>query len=202
MSKLIYLYRHGETDFNVEGITMGQLEGIDTNFTKKGYEQINLLSEEIKEHEIEVIYTSDYKRTLETSKLINNNLPIFINKEIRGLNMGKYQGMDFNLFIKLDEVQKSFTDYNIPFENGESINELNNRILNFIIRICHETNYEKIAIVTHSAVISNLKSFITKEPFMSLNKCCLLYKDNKFYVIDYVTSKEEKQKIKKRYNYV
>lgn len=202
MSKLIYLYRHGETDFNVEGITMGQLEGINTNFTQKGYEQIDLLSEEIKEHEIEVIYTSDYKRTLETAKLINNDLPIFINKEIRGLNMGKYQGMDFNLFIKLDEVQKSFSDYNIPFENGESINELNNRILNFILRICNETNYEKIAIITHSAVISNLKSFVTNEPFISLNKCCLLYEDNKFDVIDYVTSKEEKQKIKKRYDYV
>jgi len=136
MNKIIYLYRHGETNLNVEGITMGQLDGLNTTFTNKGYEQINLLKEEIKENKIEVIYTSDYKRTLDTAKLINNNLPIFVSKEIRGLNMGKYQGMDFNIFIQLPEVKQSFNDYSIPFENGESINDLNNRIFNFIIKIC------------------------------------------------------------------
>ena len=175
---------------------MGQLDGLNTTFTNKGYEQINLLKEEIKENKIEVIYTSDYKRTLDTAKLINNNLPIFISKEIRGLNMGKYQGMDFNIFIQLPEVKQSFNDYSIPFENGESINDLNNRIFNFIIKICNETKYERIALITHSAVISNLKSFISKDTFISLNKCCLLYSNNKLSVIDFVNSNENNKKIK------
>lgn len=93
-SKIIYLYRHGETNWNVEDKITGQLENIDTYFTDIGYKQINELTKKLKENQIEVIYCSDLKRTVETAIMANSelNLPIFYSKEIRGLNMGKYQG--------------------------------------------------------------------------------------------------------------
>ena len=43
-SRIIYLFRHGETNQNVEDRIMGQLERIETKFTNKGYKQIKTIS--------------------------------------------------------------------------------------------------------------------------------------------------------------
>ena len=84
-----------------------------------------------------MIYSSDFNRTMDTAKLANTNnqLPIIISKKARGLNMGKYQGLEFQKFINSEEVKRSFENYNIPFPEGESINELNNRLYTFINEI-------------------------------------------------------------------
>ncbi len=68
MNKNIILYRHGQTDYNVKDITMGQLENIKTNFTDVGYEEINEIKENIKLNNIEIIYTSDFNRTVDIAK--------------------------------------------------------------------------------------------------------------------------------------
>ena len=81
-SKIIYLFRHGETNWNVEDRVMGQLEGIETKFTNKGYKQIKEISETIKEKNVEVIYCSDFQRAYETAVIANEKLrvPIFSEK--------------------------------------------------------------------------------------------------------------------------
>lgn len=189
-NKEIYLYRHGETNWNVENRIMGQLKGIKTRFTNKGYSQIKEISKKIKENNVEVIYCSDFERTYETAIVANQSLrlPIIKSKEIRGLNMGKYQGLSFNEFITKKEVQNCFNNHNLKFDAGESINELNDRVLNFIIHISKTTKYNKIAIITHSAVISNLKSYLLREKYVSLKECTLLYTHNNLYVIDYISN--------------
>lgn len=200
VSKIIYLYRHGETDFNVNDITMGQLEGIQTKFTEKGYQEIYDISEDLKRNNVEVIYSSDFNRTMETAQIANHqlNLPIFISKEVRGLNMGKYQGLSFEKFINSDKVKESFRNYDVPFEGGESINDLNERMTNFIKKVVNETEYRNIAIITHSAAISNLKAYISNEDYISVKMCCLVYNNGDLMALDYIPVKRDvKEKINK-----
>ena len=64
--KIIILYRHAETNMNVEDITMGQLD-IDTNFTENGERQILEIGDNLLENNIQIIYSSDYKRAYETA---------------------------------------------------------------------------------------------------------------------------------------
>lgn len=45
--KITYLYRHGETNLNVSGITMGQLSSVHTEFTELGYEQIENINKKL-----------------------------------------------------------------------------------------------------------------------------------------------------------
>ena len=190
-SKIIYLFRHGETNWNVEDRVMGQLEGIETKFTNKGYKQIKEISETIKEKNVEVIYCSDFQRAYETAVIANEKLrvPIFPEKKLRGLNMGKYQGLFFEDFINRREVIESFKNYDLKIGGGESINELNARIYNFIKNIVKNTKYQRIAIITHSAVISNLRSYLSKSNYISLSECSLLYKNNKLLVTGYKCNK-------------
>lgn len=184
----IYLYRHVETNWNVEDRITGQMEGIHTTFTENGIKQIQSLIEKLKENRVEIIYYSDYERTSETAKMANEKLklPMFSSKELRGLNMGKYQGMILKEVRNIDEVKKCFLNYDLKFENGESINQLNKRMLGFIKKVCENTQYTRIAMISHSAAISNLKAYITGEKYISLNECKMLYSNGELSVIDYV----------------
>ena len=201
-SKIIYLYRHGETNWNVEDRITGQLDEEEIEFTDFGYRQIEEIAQKLKADDIQVIYCSDYKRTSKTAEIANSRLgiPILYQKELHGLNMGKYQGNILSECRKEKELKEAFQNYNLLVGGGESINQLNTRILNFILKICEEEEYSRIAIITHSAVISNLKAFLTHARYISLDECTILYRDNQLSVIDYVcnTSKHTNQEVKER----
>lgn len=191
MSKevLIFLYRHAETDLNVKDITMGQLN-VETKFTDKGFKQIKQIGQNLINNKIQIIYSSDYNRSYETaynavmhSKL---DLKIIKNKSFRGLNMGRFQGMPYKKFIENKSVIACFQNHDLPFPNGESINQLNQRLLNEIIKICKTTRYKRIAIFSHSAAISNLKSYLCNSKYQSLTMCCFLYKNESLQLLDFV----------------
>lgn len=186
-SKKIFLFRHGETDWNVENRIKGQLEDVHTEFTKKGYEQIKDLSTKLKENEIDAIFCSDLERTKITALIANQelNLPISFHKEIRGLNMGIFQGKTFKEFISDETVSECFKNYDLKIPEGESINELNYRIFNFIMDVVKKTSYTNIAIVTHSAAISNIKSYISGDSYVDVDQCTLQYENENISVINY-----------------
>ncbi|MEG0266093.1 MAG: histidine phosphatase family protein [Bacilli bacterium] len=109
--------------------------------------------------------------------------------------MGDYQGLYYNEFISNKEVIKSFQNHDLPFKNGESINHLNKRIISEIVNICNNTKYDRIAIFSHSAAISNLKSFLLNEDYESIKMCCLIYKNNELKVLSYVPIKYGEKKL-------
>lgn len=186
-SKIIYLYRHVETNWNIDDRVTGQLENIEIYFTERGYQQIEDLSEKLRENQVEVVYASDLNRAIETAMLANKNLnlPLFYSKEIRGLNMGKYQGLLREDFVTKDEVRACFTNHDLVIAGGESVNALNKRIINFIKKICSESEYKKIAIISHRAAISNLRAYLMNDKYVRTNKCVLLYNNNNLSVLDY-----------------
>lgn len=186
-SKIVYLYRHGETNWNVDDRVTGQLENIEIYFTERGYQQIEDLSEKLRENQVEVIYASDLSRTTETAVLVNEklNLPVFYSKEIRGLNMGKYQGLLREDFATKDDVRACFANHDLVIPGGESVNALNERVINFIKKICSESEYKKIAIISHSGAISNLRAYLMNDNYVRINKCVLLYNNNNLSVLDY-----------------
>jgi broad specificity phosphatase PhoE len=184
--KYIYLFRHGETNWNIENRIIGQLEDASISFTKNGLNQIKYLVKIINELDIETIFSSDLIRAQNTSIMINDelNIPISFHKELRGLNMGKYQGLSFKGFLKEKEIIEVFNDYNKPIPGGESINQLNNRLFLFIKKIVFECPYENIAIVSHGTAISNLKAYISGDSYIHIDRCVLLYKNNEFKVME------------------
>lgn len=185
--KYFYLYRHGETNWNIENKIKGQLESIDTKFTNHGLLQINELNKIIKRNSIEAVFSSDLDRTKETSKIINEslNLPLYFYKNFRGLNMGKYQGRNMKEFLSDENVKKSFVDYDIKIPGGESINDLINRFIAGINNIYNSYNYEKIAIISHGAAISNIKSYISKSKYIDIDYCIIKVYNRKYEIIDF-----------------
>lgn len=203
MIKEIYLYRHGETNWNLLSRVMGQLENITTTFSPNGIMEIEEISQSLDKNSIEVIYCSDFQRAYDTAIIANkNNVPIIKSKELRGLNMGKYQGFLFEEYINSPEVKKAFLDYDIKIGDGESINDLNRRIEKFILDVCRQTEYNSIGIITHSAVISNLKSYITKEKYFSLCRCNLEYCNSTLKVTEFKESVPNKIKLNNEFIFI
>lgn len=183
--KKIYIYRHGETTWNAAGLVKGQMDDYGVEFTTKGLEQINEIAKYLIENDVEEVYASDLERAKNTAILANKPLgrPLSFHKELRGLNMGIYQGMQFSDFLKEKSVQRAFRYHNTPIPGGESINQLNKRLLAFLKQIVLESTCKNIAIIMHSAAMSNLKACIAKQKYEDIEMCELLFEDNKFTVI-------------------
>lgn len=164
----LYLIRHGQTDWNVEGKIQGSY---DCELNENGIDQAKDLSAKIKELNLNItkIYTSQQKRALKTAIILSES----INKEyipISGLeemNLGEWEG---HTWVEVEEKYpetyhewKVNRRYTRPHK-GETYQELLERVLEALHNIITNNN-DDVAIVTHSAVIMCLQCFITGTHF-------------------------------------
>lgn len=89
-----FLVRHGETVWNRERKYQGQS---DIPLTDEGRIQAEKLSERLKNEEIDIIYSSNLKRAVETAEIIavNHESEVRPTPLMRELNFGVWEGMTF-----------------------------------------------------------------------------------------------------------
>lgn len=122
-NKIIYLIRHGQTDYNKLGVAQGS--GVDTSLNPLGRAQAEAFYQAYKDVHFDRIYTSSLKRTVETvSPFIEKGVPY---EQLSGLNefsWGIKEGRSF-----LDEDQDHYLavtnawqegDLNASIEGGEN----------------------------------------------------------------------------------
>ena len=87
MPKKIILIRHGETEYNRQKKWQGWS---DIPLNKAGRKQAQLLAHRLKHEVIDVLYTSDLKRAVETAHAIAKsvNLQLIKTKKLRERNIG------------------------------------------------------------------------------------------------------------------
>ena len=88
---MIYIVRHGQTDWNLIKKTQGQL---DIPLNETGRVEAQKSGELLAGKNIDKIISSDLKRTVETAHIINRYLgvPIQFDERLRELNYGSLQG--------------------------------------------------------------------------------------------------------------
>lgn len=150
----IYLVRHGETHENAEGIVQGWL---DTHLNDNGVEQARRLAESFEEP-IDVIYSSDLQRAIETAEFFRTKYPDLPYREdgrIRERYFGDAQGKkkprkDWEAYwatVDTDDIAK----------NAETLGQLRERISSFIQDL-KDSNHENALVVTHAGAISCILS--------------------------------------------
>lgn len=85
---MIYIIRHGETDWNAEGRYAGRM---DIPLNKKGIEQARKLKEKFKNIKIDIVITSPLIRAIQTADEIVNNEKIIDYRIIERFN-GELEG--------------------------------------------------------------------------------------------------------------
>ena len=169
---MIYIVRHGQTDFNKQGRYMGRTD-LSLNFV--GRQQAMELAKEVKKLKIGFVVSSPLKRAMETAEIIKpNELKVIVNSHFIERSFGVYEG------LTKDEAKKEFPDLykrnitrvfnNAPL-NGETIKEVQERVFNGLDEIKKNYQDKNILIITHAFVAKVINKYfnpnISEQDFFS-----------------------------------
>lgn len=154
----MYLVRHGETAWNASMRYQGQT---DVPLSGKGRQQAELLGKRLADLETEGFYASDLIRAYDTARIISqhHNQEIVILPELRELNFGLWEGMNFNeIKSKYPEEMKLWGDKPLytRIPGGETIDEMTIRSVNAVKTIVENHNKGNIVLVSHGGVIRSI----------------------------------------------
>ena len=123
----IFLVRHGQTDYNLQGIVQGS--GIDASLNEKGRTQASAFYKAYQSVPFQKIYTSKLKRSKESvTSFINTGIPYEEYVALNEISWGSREGQritpeeDAYYHQMLKEWQTGNTS--IPIEGGESPDEV------------------------------------------------------------------------------
>ena len=103
---------------------------------------------------IDIIFSSNYVRTIQTAKYLSEKNSAEINV-ISDLGERKF-GIDSWDELPDNFERKQFLDENYKLNNGENQKEVRDRMYSVIMKILNEYPSKKIAIVSHGTAISYL----------------------------------------------
>ena len=152
----IYLIRHSKpmkvnNTFNSDSL---QIQNEKSSLSIEG-EQIaqNKLSKKEFDN-INILYSSNYVRTIQTAKYLSIKNDIEINV-ISDLGERRFGIDSWNELLENFE-RKQFLDENYKLNNGENQKEVRDRMYSVIMKILNEYPDKRIAIVSHGTAISYL----------------------------------------------
>ena len=141
----LYLVRHGETEYNHQGLIQGHSE---VPLNETGIEQVTLLGRRLAaEATLDHIYASDLKRTVMTADIVSEHTKaeITFNPLFRERNPGDLMDKTF------EEAMAFFTDTEYEPPNGESVTvfvERVTRAIDHLLKLEGDRS-RHIALVTH-----------------------------------------------------
>lgn len=162
----LFLTRHGQTVWNLEGRMQGSK---DSELTDKGRFQALQLGRRMENVNIDVVYSSSSSRAFHTAKLILGERKIDIIKldELKEMNFGIWEGMLF------DDIQEEYPDEHYAFWNtphllkkcpGESFEAFKSRVAKTIEGIIKENEGRDILVVAHALVVKFIMSHFENIP--------------------------------------
>ena len=190
----IYLTRHGETQWNIQGRMQGWKN---SDLTEKGICNAKKLGESLKNINFDCIYSSPSGRAIETANYIigKRDTPIILKDSLKEMGFGLWEGMEHSKVEELYPVQL-FNFWNKPHlyqtVRGESFEEVLFRTRQILDELVNITTCENILVVSHAglikAIYAILKNYSLEEfwnpPFMSDTCLTILeIKDKKISII-------------------
>lgn len=146
-----FVMRHGGTEGNSKGIISFGNQAND-HVTPKGLEEVRSYAEKLKKENIEVIISSPFLRTRETTNEVVKTIGlsednVIFDDRIIEVNPGVLDGKTWNEHH--DKYPKAFHSFNEHPEGGESYQMVKNRMTEFLYDLEEKYQNKNILIVTH-----------------------------------------------------
>jgi len=175
MNNTYFLLRHGETPYQTEkkGLIYPWPEPFPVFLTKMGEAQVKKAGEQLKDENIDLIFSSDINRTKQTSEIVSQEIdvkPIF-DIRLREINYGDYKGKPIKNYRK-DFPNSKQRFFKKP-KNGESGLEIEKRLLDFFNEIDKKYKNKNILIISHQGPLHILEGSligIKEEELLEKNK--------------------------------
>lgn len=186
MDRVFYLFRHGETDWNVVRRCQGHT---DIPLNENGLKQVEELAQKMQDVPLEIIFSSDLMRAAHTGNRVAQelNVPIHFDSRLREMSYGEAEGLIYHdaiskfgneIWMKLSSFKREFD--HVGFPGGETRKESRERFLALLEEIIQQTGHQHIGISTHGGAIRNILHFFLDEdhPMIPIPNCvvyCLKY---------------------------
>lgn len=183
MNRVFYIFRHGETDWNLERRCQGHTN---TSLNETGIQQAHGLASKLLDFPLELIVSSDLSRAYSTGSAVADKLgiPLIVDPRLREMSYGEAEGMLFEeavrvfgpeLWQKLQSFKRINDDAGFP--GGETRKVARERFLAALMELIANTNHQVIGISTHGGALRNiLHSFLPEDHLMLSIPNCVIYK--------------------------
>ena len=187
MEKLLYLMRHGETEFNVRKKIQGWC---DSPLTEIGIQQAKIAETYFSNNRIEIdhAYSSTSERASDTLEIMTGNqMPYQHLKGLKEWHFGAFEGESehLNPSITYGEIFEKF--------GGESEEKMRDRLATTLKMIMDSADHQNVLAVSHGAAC---RGFMRKwaqnqqvDQKSRLKNCCILkfiYKADEFHLVDII----------------
>lgn len=149
---IIYFTRHGLTEYNKERRIQGLL---DSPLTIEGKEKAKELGERLRGEGIELIYSSDQKRAMDSANIINEtlNLEIRPRRTLREVSMLSHEGMTWAESVATDPEREDLIMQRPDLFNEGGIYPYRDALedAKAFLKELIKCGYEKVLVVTHGS---------------------------------------------------
>lgn len=151
----IFVIRHGQTDWNVEGRIQGSL---DIPLNETGVKQAKEVKNKVSSLPYDCIICSPLKRTRKTCEYINiKNVPIYYDDRIKEHCFGNLEGHYFDEFKNEEFYSKERVENDKNLETPEVFCK---RVYAFMEDMVQTYKDKNVLLVTHGGVAKNIYKFI------------------------------------------
>jgi 2,3-bisphosphoglycerate-dependent phosphoglycerate mutase len=147
----VYLFRHGETNFNRSKRFTGT---VNSRLTSKGIEQANLIAEKLKEKTFQIAFKTSLSRSSTSLKIVLKYHPeckkVIVDDRLIERSYGDLERKYHKTIIqKYGEKQFDLwhRSYDVPPPGGESIKMVEKRVLSFVKDLLTLMKREKVNVV-------------------------------------------------------
>jgi 2,3-bisphosphoglycerate-dependent phosphoglycerate mutase len=180
VTKLL-LVRHGETAWNAQRRWQGR---DDPPLNKAGVRQAEALADELTGEPIDVIYSSDLRRALQTAEIVAARLALDVRPlpALREIDVGSWSGLTWDELEQRfpEQLARHLESWGSGWEDGETPAGLTERVDAAVRQIADAHADGRVLVVTHGGVIRALSAIAHGVPFgdftrgaVSFPNCCV-----------------------------
>jgi phosphoserine phosphatase len=170
-NKTIYILRHGQTDFNLQGIVQGG--GVDTSLNETGRQQAKAFHAAYGHLPFETVLTSRLKRTHQTvAPFLESGLPWEQFADLNEMGWGDHEGKastpsshaEYHAVVTAWDAG----NYHAAMPNGESAAELATRLQRFVTTL-RDRPEELLLVCSHGRAMRGLMCILGDLPLSRMN---------------------------------
>ncbi|HEY1260655.1 MAG TPA: histidine phosphatase family protein [Stellaceae bacterium] len=156
--RLLFVFRHGETDWNREGRLQGH---IDVPLNESGRVQAEALAQRLLPHCLDAVLSSDLTRALHTGRVVAEaaGVPLIIDAGLRETNVGEAEGLlwaEAKARFGAELTERWFAEEDVAFPGGETGLATRTRALAALRRFAAAHPHRRIGVSTHGAMVRQL----------------------------------------------
>jgi len=156
---MIYIVRHGQTDWNAAHKLQG---ATDIPLNEAGIKEAHDVAEELKDVKFDVVYCSPLQRAKKTCEIIWDGKIVFDDR-LRERSFGEFEGHNpYNHESHFSDIYNWVKDLDIG--GGERVSEFEKRVFEFFDEILEKHPNKTILVVCHGGVIRMAKGYFMGKP--------------------------------------